>query len=85
MPATSADMTAARVGKFINTGGGARDLACSGSGPKRFGPRVPCRKPSTTMPQSINSSPISDRMSVRVSFPCLSTVLAALPRIHGKM
>jgi hypothetical protein len=38
MPATSADMTAARVGKFINTGGGARDLTLQRIGAKAVGP-----------------------------------------------
>jgi hypothetical protein len=38
MPATSADMTAARVGKFINTGGGARDLALQRIGAKAVRP-----------------------------------------------
>jgi hypothetical protein len=38
MPATSAGMTAERVGKFINTGGGARDLTLQRIGAKAVRP-----------------------------------------------
>ena len=38
MPATSAGMTAERVGKFMNAGGGARDLRLQRIGAKAVRP-----------------------------------------------